>query len=309
MSAAHTKHANDFDLCSLCPGFGNRRVWVGKELRQFFESPTFFPPCDSKNSLILRNVVLLFRCSYWFLDVQGDKKHWKVIAHALGNPRLYAGLRSIERDFLGHRADYLDGNEGPAYPEGLSDDQELLLELVDGLSDVEDVAPSLGAQYRHADCRERWHFFLKHLKDTGDLRAWDTDPDTAFEDKDTDTAVADTDDDMDITNTPMDTDSEGGDSTIQDSDASDDHDTASLIPYNADVVRLADGLAEHLPSILQHYADFEATGYVLPSIFTRLRDAVRDDHEFLQRYTTAAQTELRVEEEGSDSDDSLFVTQ
>ncbi|KAK4682454.1 hypothetical protein QC764_116493 [Podospora pseudoanserina] len=35
MSASVTKHAKSFDLCSLWPGFGDRRVWVKKELGDF----------------------------------------------------------------------------------------------------------------------------------------------------------------------------------------------------------------------------------------------------------------------------------
>lgn len=138
-----------------------------------------------------------------------------MVAHALGNPRLYAGLKGIERNFLAHRADYLDEKGGPAYTEDLIDDQELLLELVDGLSEVEDVHPSLGALYRHANCRERWHLLLQHVKDTGDLRAWDTDPDTTFGETRNDAVMQSTKANVNIVDTDMDKESEDSGAIIE----------------------------------------------------------------------------------------------
>lgn len=138
-----------------------------------------------------------------------------MVAHALGNPRLYAGLKGIERNFLAHRADFLDEKEGPAYTEDLTDDQEHLLELVDGLSEVEDADPSLGALYRHADCRGRWHLFLQHVKDTDDLRAWNTDPDTTFGETSNHAVMQSTKANVNIVDTDMETESEDSGAIIE----------------------------------------------------------------------------------------------
>lgn len=73
ISASLAKHTESFDLCSLWPVFGDRRVWVKKELGDFFESPGFLRPCDSQDTVILRNQALVFRCVYWFVDVRGSE--------------------------------------------------------------------------------------------------------------------------------------------------------------------------------------------------------------------------------------------
>lgn len=57
--------------------------------------------------------------------------------------------------------------------------------------------------------------FFQHVKDTGDLRAWDTDPDTTFWETSNDAVMQSTKANVNIVDTDMDTESEDSGAIIE----------------------------------------------------------------------------------------------
>ncbi|KAK4199551.1 hypothetical protein QBC40DRAFT_144591, partial [Triangularia verruculosa] len=157
------------DLCSFCPGFGTHRQALVKfdSLREFFEDPSFFPPCNDTSTVVMNNLTLLFRAIHFYIDIRGGRLQAKEVAIALGNQGLFGGFKATETKLLDYRKQYLANEEGPAYPPGPTDNQEYLLALIDEINDFVDVQPSLGAMPRHASCREKWGHFLLKLKVDG----------------------------------------------------------------------------------------------------------------------------------------------
>ncbi|KAK0671442.1 hypothetical protein QBC41DRAFT_335225 [Cercophora samala] len=340
--------STNLDLCSICPGLGrSSQVFVkanDDDLRQFFEDRSFFPQGYQGNEVILNNLTLLFKAFHWFIELLGTKRHGKAVATALGYPRLFAKFNSIFDRFLANRKQYLANKEGPRFPAAATSTQRYLLEIIDDTLKFGKIGSTLGANYRLADCKERWQDFLKELKETGDITLRDSDSDSrpgSEEDSDSNSDAASSGSGapspesvalssdgpgsglgadsslVDVNSAPDDpasgTDAGPGPGPGPETPETSKATSARSLP-GAGLIAFANGAAANLPVMLRLLADLQKTGEELPGVVANFRDCcVALEH--WSRREILAQVQDTVVSRGSggsveeDSDhDSLFVT-
>ncbi|KAK4660135.1 hypothetical protein QC762_116505 [Podospora pseudocomata] len=241
------------DLSSVCPGFSRGRLVFVKaddhDLRQFFEYPSLFPQIYQANEFILNNLTLLFKAHHWFIELLGSRRHSKIVVATLGYSRLYARFSSIFDKFLTNRKLYLASNECPQFLLNAKPTQVYMLRIIDDTLKFGRVGSLLGANYRLADCKERWQDFLKELKATGDMTVGYSDSDW--------TSGSEEESDLGRASSPGDPASGPDPGPGWEVEPATPKATRNRLVPGAGILAFADGLAVNLPMMLRLVREFE----------------------------------------------------